>query len=199
MTTLHEPASPFAIVRDRLAAADPGGFAARTALRAALALAASALLLLAFGRSYGDPVLLAIVGGEVAMMTSSSVSDPRLTDQRVTLLLCVVASAAAIILATLVAPNPWLAIVVLCALVFVVVYARRIGPRGSAVGLLAFMGYFLALYVGARSSQLQGMLGAILLGGGVAYVVHFWIVREDAERACAWRYGAAFARVNPAS
>jgi hypothetical protein len=32
-----------------LAASDPGGFAARTALRAALALAAAALLQLAFG------------------------------------------------------------------------------------------------------------------------------------------------------
>jgi uncharacterized membrane protein YccC len=182
MTALHEPASPLAVLRDRLSAADPGGFGARTALRAALALAASALLLLAFGQSYGDPVLLAIVGGEVAMMTSSSVSDPSLVDQRITLLLCVVASAASVVLAALVATRPWLAIVVLCALVFVVVLARRIGPRGMAVGLLAFMGYFLALYVGARRSQLPGLLGAILVGGAVAYVVHFWIVRERAER-----------------
>ena len=177
-----EPASPFVNLRERLAAVDPGGFAARTALRASLALAASALLLLAFGRPYGDPVLLAIVGGEVAMMTSASVADPSLGAQRITLLLCVIASAAAIILATLVAPVPWLAIVVLCVLVFVVVYMRRFGPRGSAVGLLAFMGYFLALYVGAKASQLRGMLGAILTGGVVAYVVHFWIVREHAER-----------------
>ena len=46
----------FATIRDRLAAVDPGGFAARTALRAAVALTASALLLLAFGPPYGDPV-----------------------------------------------------------------------------------------------------------------------------------------------
>jgi uncharacterized membrane protein YccC len=169
-------------IPDRLAAADPGGFAARTALRAALALAASALLLLAFGQRLGDPVLLAIVGGEVAMMTSSSVSDPSLADQRVTLLLCVVASAACVTLAALVAPLPWLAIVLLCALVFAVVLARKFGPRGMAVGLLAFMGYFLALYVGARTSQLPGLLGAILVGGAVAYVVHFWVVREVPER-----------------
>src|SRR5204862_274270 len=117
-TTLsHEPASPVAKPRLHLAAADPGGFAARTALRAALALAASALLLLAFGHSYGDPVLLAIVGGEVAMMTSSSVSDASLVDQRITLVLCVAGSAAAVMLAAFVAPMPWLAIVVLCALI----------------------------------------------------------------------------------
>jgi hypothetical protein len=140
MTLLPEPAAPFATVRDRLAAADPGGFAARTALRASLALAASALLLLAFGRPYGDPVLLAIVGGEVAMLTSASVSDPGLAEQRVTLVLCILASAAAITLATAVVSLPWLAIVVLCALTFVVVYARKFGPRGSAVGLMAFIG-----------------------------------------------------------
>src|SRR6476659_1405763 len=119
--------SPIATFRDRLAAADPGGFAARTALRAALALAASALLLLAFGRPYGDPVVLAIVGGEVAMLTSASVSDPSVAEQRITLLLCLGASALAIILATLVAGLPWLAIVVLCALTFVVSYARKFG------------------------------------------------------------------------
>ena len=44
------------------------------------------------------------------------------------------------------------------------------------------MGYFLALYVGARASQVRGLLGAILLGGVVAYVVHFWIVREHPDR-----------------
>src|SRR6476661_5265238 len=93
MTLLPEPASSFTTVRDRLAAVDPGGFAARTALRASVALAASALLLLAFGRPYGDPILLAIVGGEVAMLTSASVSDPGLAEQRVTLLLCLAASA----------------------------------------------------------------------------------------------------------
>jgi uncharacterized membrane protein YccC len=182
MPLLPEPASSFTTLRDRLAALDPGGFAARTALRASVALAGSALLLLAFGRPYGDPVLLAIVGGEVAMLTSASVSDPGLGEQRVTLVLCILASAAAIILATAVASLPWLAIVVLCALTFVVVYARKFGPRGSAVGLMAFIGYFLALYVGARASQLRGMLGAILVGGAIAYVVHFWIVREDVER-----------------
>ncbi|HEX7977704.1 MAG TPA: FUSC family protein, partial [Gemmatimonadaceae bacterium] len=182
MTLLPEPASPFATLRDRVAAVDPGGFAARTALRAAVALAASALFLLAYGRPYGDPVLLAIVGGEVAMLSSASVSDPRVGEQRVTLVLCILASAVAIVLAALVASRPWLAIVLLCAITFGAVYARKIGPRGSSVGLLGFFGYFLALYVGARASQLRGMLGAILIGGAIAYVVHFWIVREDIER-----------------
>jgi uncharacterized membrane protein YccC len=182
MTTSPESASFVRRVHDRLTALDPGGFAARTALRAAVALAASALLLLAFGRPYGDPILLAIVGGEVAMLTSASVTDPSLAEQRLTLVLCLFASAVAIMLATFVAGRPWLAIAVLCAITFAAVYARKFGPRGSAVGLLAFIGYFLALYVGAKASQLRGMLGAILVGGAVAYVVHFWLVREDVER-----------------
>ena len=169
-------------LRDRIHAADPGGFAARTALRASLALAAAALLLLAFGAPLGDPVLLAIVGGEIAMMTSASVSDATQSEQRVTLALCVLAAAAAVGLAVVVAHAPWLAIVVLCALVFVVVLARGIGPRGMAVGLLAFMGYFLALYVGAKPAQLPALLVAIVVGGAVAWVVHFHVVRERRER-----------------
>jgi hypothetical protein len=165
-----------------LAASDPGGFAARTALRAALALAAAALLLLAFGAYVGDPILLAIVGGEIAMMTSASVSDATMRGQRVTLALSVLAAAGAVSLAVLVGPFPSLAVAVLCGLVFVVVLVRRIGPRGMAVGLLAFMGYFLALYVGAKPRQLPSMLAAIAFGGAVAWVVHFYLVRERRDR-----------------
>ena len=169
-------------LRDRLEAADPGGFSARTALRAALALAAAALLLVAFGAYLGDPVLLAIVGGEIAMMASASVGDASLPEQRISLALSVLAAAGAVSLAVVVAPVPWLAIAVLCALVFVVVLIRSIGPRGMAVGLLAFMGYFLALYVGAKPEQLPAMLGAILVGGVVAWIVHFHVVREQRDR-----------------
>jgi uncharacterized membrane protein YccC len=169
-------------LRDRIDAADPGGFAARTALRASLALAATVLLLLAFGAALGDPFLLAVVGGEIAMMTSASVADPEQGAQRVTFGLSVLAAAAAVSLAAVVSGTPWLAIMLMCALVFVVVFARRIGPRGMAVGLLAFMGYFLALYVGAKPAQLPPMLGAIVVGGAVAWIVHFWIVREQPDR-----------------
>jgi uncharacterized membrane protein YccC len=169
-------------IRNRLDAADPGGFAARTALRASLALAVAVLLLLAFGAPLGDPVLLAIVGGEIAMMTSSSVSDASQREQRVSLLLAVLAAAAAVGLAVVVSPVRWLAVVVLCALVFVVVLVRSIGPRGMSVGLLAFMGYFMALYVGAKPAQLPSLLAAILVGGAVAWVVHFYVVRERRDR-----------------
>jgi uncharacterized membrane protein YccC len=182
MPPMTDPGSPRPLserARDRIVAGDPGRFALRTASRAALALAASALLLYHYGARLGEPLLLAIVGGEVAMMSSSSVSDPGLGAQRVTLLLAVLASIVAVSLAAFVATSPWLAIVLLCALVFVVVLARKIGPRGMAVGLLAFMGYFLALYVGAKPAQVPSLAAAIVVGGAIAYVVHFWIVRED--------------------
>jgi uncharacterized membrane protein YccC len=174
---------PLAVrLRDRVIAADPGRFGLRTALRASISLAVSAILLYRFGAPLGSPLLLAIVGGEVAMMSSSSVGDPTLGAQRLTLLLSVLGSIVAVGLASLVSPFPALAIVVLCALVFGVVLARKIGPRGMAVGLLAFMGYFLALYVGARPAQLPGLVAAILAGGAIAYAVHFWVVRERPER-----------------
>ena len=124
-------ARPLALrLRDRVVAADPGRFGLRTALRASIALGVTAILLLRFGGPLGPPVLLAIVGGEVAMMSSSSVGDPTLRAQRVTLLLSVLASIGAVGLASLVSSVPALAIIVLCALVFGVVLARKTGPRG---------------------------------------------------------------------
>jgi uncharacterized membrane protein YccC len=43
---------------------------------------------------------------------------------------------------------------------------------------MAFMGYFSALYVGATRAELPALLGAIAIGGAIAYAVHFWIVPE---------------------
>jgi hypothetical protein len=84
MTDFGAPRPLIVRLRDGIVAGDPGRFGLRTALRASISLAVSAILLYRVGAPLGSPMLLAILGGEVAMMSSSSVGDPTLGAQRVT-------------------------------------------------------------------------------------------------------------------
>jgi uncharacterized membrane protein YccC len=98
-------------------------------------------------------------------------------------------------IAAAVQPLAWLSATLLCAVTFAAVYGRRLGVRGSAAGLMAFMGYFSALYVGATLAQLPALLGAIAIGGTIAYVVHFWLVPERVTGVRESVLGAFLARV----
>ncbi|MEO6525549.1 MAG: FUSC family protein [Gemmatimonadaceae bacterium] len=168
-------------MRDRIVGADPGRYALRIALRATISLGLSAVVLLALATRFGQPSSVALVGAQIAMMVSSGIMDPHAT-QRWTFVFAVLAAAGAVALAALVQPIPWLSAALLCAITFSAVWARGAGPRGVAAGLLAFMGYFSALFLGAAPSQLPALLGAIAIGGVVAFVVHFALVPERATR-----------------
>ncbi|HEV7993519.1 MAG TPA: FUSC family protein [Gemmatimonadaceae bacterium] len=165
--------------RDWIIATDPGGYSLRIALRAAISLALSAALLVAIANSLKLPSTVPFVGAQVAMMSSAGVSDPTPSAQRWTFLLALLAGIGSVCLASLVSTSPLLAGAVFCALTFVSVLARKIGPRGMAVGLMGFLAYFSALYVGATTRTIAALVGSVVVGGAVAYVVHFWIVREN--------------------
>ncbi|MDB4882871.1 MAG: putative integral rane protein [Gemmatimonadetes bacterium] len=164
--------------RDRIVGADPGQYALRIALRAAISLGLSTALLLAIAARLGQPSTVALVGAQIAMMVSSGIMDPHTTSQRRTFVFAVLAAAVSVALAALVEPYQWLSGAMLCAVTFAAVRARGMGPRGVAAGLLAFMGYFAALYVGASAAMLPSLMGAVAIGGAIAFVVHFWLVPE---------------------
>jgi uncharacterized membrane protein YccC len=48
--------------------------------------------------------------------------------------------------------------------VFIAVYVRRFGPRGTALGMVTFMSYFFTLYLRAKLSELPWLIGAVLVG-----------------------------------
>jgi uncharacterized membrane protein YccC len=177
--------------RDWILATDPGGYSLRIALRAAISLAASTALLVLLARWLGLPSAVVFLGAQVAMMSSAGVSDPEPAAQRLTFGLALGAAVVAVCLAALVSTSPLLAALVFCALTFASVYARKLGPRGMAVGLMAFLAYFSALYVGATTTAIPALVGGIAAGGAVAFVVHVWVVRERSARVRA-RVLAAF-------
>jgi len=178
-------------LHDWILATDPGGYSLRIALRAAISLAAATAVLVALARWLALPVTVIFLGAELAMMSSAGVSDPEPSEQRTTFGLALGAAMIAVCLAALVSASPLLAGALFCAITFASVYARKLGSRGMAVGLMAFMAYFAALYVGATFAAIPGLVLGIAVGGAVAFVVHMWVVRERPSRVRA-RVLAAF-------
>ena len=164
--------------RDRWIARDPGGFSQRAALRAGLSLTGTGAILLALG----DPLGAATLASALAMVTSVAVFDPRRHQQARTMALGLLAAGGSTTLAALVAGSAWAESAVLCGVAFLAVLARAGGPRGTGVGMLAFMGYFFAIFLHVQVAQLPLLLGSLAIAGAVAFFVRFVVAPERPTR-----------------
>jgi len=127
----------------------------------------------------GAPVVVGIV---VGTMAAARVYDDTPREQRITMLLAVPVALLVIGAGSLVASRLWLDQLLFCVVVFGATLARRAGPRGSALGLLAFMSFFFTLfaYVGGGDLRLSSL--SIVVGVAIAYVVRFGVLRDRPER-----------------
>jgi uncharacterized membrane protein YccC len=171
----------FSAWRDRLLASDPGlsrfRFAARVALSAVLAL----LVLVIFTQitHQGLPVML--LGVVVGVLTAVTVNDPEPKQQRLTTLLLPLSAATAVTLGALLSSSRYLGDAGFVGVMFAAVYIRRFGPRGFALGMLAFIPYFFALFLKVKPETLPWMFTAILLGTLCSYLMRFAIMPEHPE------------------
>lgn len=162
-------ATKTALLRDRLAAADPGLMRLASATRAVLGATVSLGVLTAVGRS-GTELL---VGGFTAMATSLAISDLHPRNQLITLGLGAPVFLAALAAGTVLTPYPVAAGSVFLLLILLAVHARRYGARGQGVGIFGFMAFFLSQFIGAPAVQLPQMGTAVLVAcGAVVGVCH---------------------------
>ena len=68
------------------------------------------------------------------------------------------------------------------AVVFVAVYVRRFGARGSALGMVAFMAYFFTLYLRAGLSELPWLIVAVVVGTVCTFVMSSYVLPDQPER-----------------
>ncbi|RSD07328.1 FUSC family protein [Amycolatopsis eburnea] len=162
---------------DRLAAADPGLVRLRLAGSAVLGivLAVGALL------PAHLPLTVMLVGAIAAMMTAFTVNDATPGAQGVTLVLAFLTGAASITTASLGSALPPLDSVVFVLLIFVAVYAQRFGPRGTALGSIAFFLFFFPMFLQAHLKQVPQLLLALAVGVLANAVVRFVLLRHHAE------------------
>lgn len=161
---------------------DPGRLRLRSAAATTLSLVLAIVALLALTRFTHQPVTVAMLGAIVAMQSSAAVKDKHQRDRVITTLLLPFSAVGAVTLAAILAPFDWVADIGFIAVLFAAVWVRRFGPRGNALGMVAFMAYFYALFIHATPAQIPILAAAIGVGIGATFFVRT-VVFPDRPRA----------------
>ena len=160
---------------------DPGLLRLRLAIRTTGALATALLVLFVLTKATNQPLTVALLGALITMVSARSVNEPNPHTQRITMALLPLPTALAITAAALVSPHPVIADVLFVAVVSGAAYARRFGPRGTALGMVTFMSYFFALYLQAKLSGLPWLIGATVVGTLCSYIWSAFIMPDRPE------------------
>ncbi|NIL89558.1 hypothetical protein RhoFasSB10_01867 [Rhodococcus fascians] len=154
-----------------LDASDPGQLRLRGASATTLTVLLAMVVLLLATRAIGQPVTVAMLGTVVAMQASASVKDKDQHSRLVTTALMVLPASAAVTVAALLSRLGAVADVGFIAVLFAAVWVRRFGPRGTALGMVAFISYFFALFLQATPGQVPMLIAAIVGGVLIALFV----------------------------
>jgi uncharacterized membrane protein YgaE (UPF0421/DUF939 family) len=165
-----------------LIGSDPGLLRLRMAVRTTAALACSLVVLSLLTKATGQPLTVALLGVVITMIAARSVNEPDPRQQRITMALVPLPGALSITAAALLAAHPIAADVVFVAVVFVAVYIRRFGARGRALGMVAFMSYFITLYLRAGLSELPWLIVAVVVGTVCTFVMSSYVLPDQPER-----------------
>lgn len=160
------------MVKKMFMAPDPGLVRLRVSLRAVLgvSLAVTACELV------GLSLPASITGGLAALLALFTVGDATVRGQAATTALLPVVGFPVLALATVLHSVPAVRDAVWLAVVFCGVYARRWGPRGHALGIFAFMTFFITQFLHAVPGQLPQLYAAVALS----------LVSSSAVRFGAW-------------
>lgn len=138
-------------------APDPGRLRLRTSARAVVGVFAA----VAASELCGFSLTASITAGLAALLALFTVTDPTVRAQGITTALLPAAGFPVLALATLLHELPLLRAAAWLVVVFGGVYARRFGPRGQALGIFAFMMFFVTQFLHAVPAQLPELFAAV--------------------------------------
>jgi hypothetical protein len=169
--------------RDRFLASDPAFSRLRMASRALLSLLLAAATLTGF-HFFIHPLPVAAFGLGIvlSMMGSMMIRDDTSHGQLVSRAYAGIGAFGAVALAAALFPWPIAAYGGFLAVIFVAVYIRRFGPRWFAVGMLAFMAYFMGDYLHPKAADLGWIALAAVLALATTHLVTTLLLRDDPER-----------------
>lgn len=165
-------------VRRLLVDSDPGRLRFRSAATTTLALVLALSASYGFITLAGQPITVAMLGTIVAMQSAAAVKDRQQHSRVVTTLLLFFPAVAAVSLAATLSHFGKVADVGFIAVLFGAVWVRRFGPRGNALGMVAFISYFFALFLRATPSQIPVLAVAIAIGIGSTLLVRTLILPD---------------------
>ncbi|MFB9506242.1 FUSC family protein [Streptomyces aurantiacus] len=157
-------------------APDPGLVRLRISLRAVLGIG----LAVTVSELAGLSLPASITGGLTALLALFTVGDPTVRGQAVTTALLPAVGFPVLALAAALHAVPTLRDAIWLAVIFCGVYARRWGPRGHALGIFAFMTFFIAQFLHTVPGHLPQLYVAMALSLAAASVVRFgaWCVER---------------------
>ncbi|NVD38657.1 FUSC family protein [Ensifer sp. HO-A22] len=170
-------------VRDWLLANDPAFSRLRQATRITATIVSSVLLLMAFhylvaplpAAAYGLAVSLSIEGG-------LAVRDRTHGEQLVTRVIAVLVGVSMVALASVLESHRYVSDVVFLLIIFLAVYGRSFGPRWFAVGMFAFMSYFIGAYLRPTIDQLPALFFGATVSATVAHFVRTVLLPDNRYR-----------------
>ena len=173
------------LLSDRVLAADPGLTRLQMAARATFSVATALVLLLLLCRAAHLPITVALLGAAICITWSIAVSDPGARDRRVTTLLMWLPAAAMVCAGTLMEFNRYLQDALFLAVLFAAVYVRRFGPRYNALGMMAVLAFFFALFLRAKAQTLPWLIAGITVAAACTYFYRFLVFRDRPNAALA--------------
>ncbi|MEU6887420.1 FUSC family protein [Streptomyces viridosporus] len=150
-------------------AADPGRTRLRFAARAVLGIGLAVVVCGLAGHSLTGTV----TGGLAALLALFTVTDATVRGQAVTTALLPAVGLPVLAAAAGLQDHPVARDLAFLAVVGLGVYARRWGPRGHSLGVFAFMTYFAAQFLHARTDRLPELYASVVLSVLAAAVVRF--------------------------
>lgn len=165
-------------IRRLLVDSDPGRLRLRSAATTTLALVLALTASYTFITVAGQPITVAMLGTVVAMQSAAAVKDRQQHSRVVTTVLLFFPAVAAVSLAATLSHFGKVADVGFIAVLFGAVWVRRFGPRGNALGMVAFISYFFALFLRATPSQIPVLAVAILIGLSATLLVRTLILPD---------------------
>ncbi|MBC9717507.1 FUSC family protein [Streptomyces sp. TRM66268-LWL] len=157
-------------------APDPGRLRLRVSLRAVLGIG----LAVTAAELAGFSLTASITGGLAALLALFTVADATVRRQAVTTALLPAAGFPVLALAASLHAVPLARDAAFVAVVFAGVYARRWGARGHALGIFAFMMFFVTQFLHALPAQLPELYAAVAIALAASSTVRFglWCIER---------------------
>ncbi|MGW4566373.1 FUSC family protein, partial [Streptomyces sp. NPDC004561] len=159
---------------DRLAASDPGFLRLTAGLRTVTAIGLTLVVLAVLG----FPVPLLVAGAIAAMVATFAIREKQRDRQAVTLALGLPVALVSVSLGTLLGGRVVAGDLFFVLLIFGAVYSRRFGDRGTALGLIGFQVYFVALFVRATPSVLPQLYGVVCVAFACSATARFVLLPQ---------------------
>lgn len=173
---------PLRRLHDRLGASDPAFSRLRMASRAMLSLALCVVLLLGVHQVHPLPFAVFGLAFVISFNGTLAVRDKGWRAQAQTRAIAWVAAGVAVAAASLLAAWPIAADAAFLAVIFAAVYARALGPRWTAVGMISFMAFFMGDYFKPPVADLPWIAGGAALAFIVTQIVTNVILPDDPAR-----------------